>query len=177
MKQKAIYCLVTICRELYRFVTPSALELQNLQRPLPICIHGCGQFRTDILAHLSFKRTLSCRFCNRHMHLKTHVYSTHHRWWIHTLYMYFILCYRNLHITFVWLTTQWPSSNIRTCSGTATPGTTRAQTWAKLVCALVQCLNSQFKAQVPVIYVHVHRYIIFLYHYNIIFIGLGGFRT
>ena len=36
-------------------------------------------------------------------------------------------------------------------SGGATPGPARAQARAKLVCALVDYFNSQFKAQVPVI--------------------------
>ena len=44
-------------------------------RPLPIHIRGCGQFRTDILAHLIFKHILSCWFCNRRMCLKTCVYG------------------------------------------------------------------------------------------------------
>ena len=43
--------------------------------PLPICVRGCGQFRTAILAHLRFKRIVCCWFCNRRMRLKTRVYG------------------------------------------------------------------------------------------------------
>ena len=52
---------------------------------------------------------------------------------------------------------QQTDSCLAISSGVATPGPTRAQAWAKLVCALVA------KAQVPAI--------------NIFFIGLGGRRT
>ena len=63
------FFLVTVCWE------PSRCWLRV--HSLPIRIRGCDQFRTAILAHLRFKRIVSCWFCNRRMRLKTRVYGTH----------------------------------------------------------------------------------------------------
>ena len=57
--------------------------LHVVDNPYPPVYVGSGKFRTDILAHLRFKRILSCWFCNRCMRLKTRIYgmvpSTLHR--------------------------------------------------------------------------------------------------
>ena len=37
---------------------------------------GRGQFAIDLLAHLGFKRMVSCSFCDKRMRLKTRAYGT-----------------------------------------------------------------------------------------------------
>ena len=39
---------------------------------------GRGQFSTDLLAHLGFKRMVSCNFHDKRMRFKTHAYGTKH---------------------------------------------------------------------------------------------------
>ena len=55
-------------------------------------LSGCGQFGNDLQAHLRFKRMVSCRFCNKHMRLKTRAYGTgnlqcHNFNWGHELHV------------------------------------------------------------------------------------------
>ena len=63
--------------ESFLIVIPCARELYTLWQPSPTCIHvrRVWSICTDILAHLRFKHIFSSLFCNRCMHLKTHVYD------------------------------------------------------------------------------------------------------
>ena len=68
--EASVFFLVAVCREPSQSWLHVHANSTGLWRLLATRIRGCDQFRTDILAHLRFKRIVSCWFSNRCMCLK-----------------------------------------------------------------------------------------------------------
>ena len=56
------------CSALRSSVSPAACGVHTL---FAVNLCGRGQFAIDLLAHLGFKRMVSCSFCDKRMRLKT----------------------------------------------------------------------------------------------------------
>ena len=66
---KPINCIAVICPK--NSVSPAG----GVHTLFAVNICGRGQFAIDLLAHLGFKRMVSCSFRDKHMRLKTRAYD------------------------------------------------------------------------------------------------------
>ena len=68
---KPIDCTAVLCPLNRSSVSPAC----GVHTLFEVNICGCGQFAIDLLAHLGFKRMVSCSFRDKRMRLKTRAYG------------------------------------------------------------------------------------------------------